>query len=64
MLPCLCFIFAELQMVQMSLASSEIPLSLFCCKQVEECGRGGHLRVGRKNSGKMRLVGDKWKTPD
>lgn len=48
-------------MVQKSLASSEIPLSLFYYKQVEECG---HLRVGRKNSGKTRLVGDKWKSPD
>lgn len=50
------FYFAEPQMVQKSLASS-----LFCCKQVEECG---HLRVGRKNGGKTRLVVDKWKSPD
>lgn len=53
---CVCFIFPESQMVQMTLVSSENRLSLFCYKQVEEC-RGERSAQSGKNCPQRGLLG-------
>lgn len=51
---CVCVIFPESQMVQMSLVRAE-PLSLFCYKQVEEC-EGERSAESGKNCTKGSLL--------